>query len=595
MARLASHLRSRAAPFSVAGLILFFALLPVAAGTQAPQPEFAVEIDAPPAVRELLDEHLRIRRLASQPDMRRDRFVALYRQSEEQIRELLATEGYFSPRIETILDQQPSRWTARLRVDPGEPSYIRSVDIQFTGFITEDRWDNHRRMAELRAQWPLKVGKRFAQKLWDKSKQELLTALTDDRYAAAQIVHSEARVHPDERAVDLTVVIDSGPPFTLGPLIVEGLSRYPESLVRNLNRLAPGTPYTQKGLTDLQEDLLNTGYFASVLVAADVDRANPENVPIRVSVVEHRSKKLRLAAGFSTDVGPNGEISYTDRNVLGRAWAWTGGLRIAQKEQVAGTELSAPPAADGYRHATSLQWQRTDIQNEVTNTVGSFLRRSKVARGKETEASVGLVWQNKKISGIAADRLVSLPLQYTWTRRKVDDPIDPRAGWLLNGQATGATQAVLSDADFLRGYVKGMWFIPIGRRDTLALRGEAGAVYAPDPRKVPAQYLFRAGGSNSIRGYAYQSIGERVGDAVTGARVLGVVSGEYVHMLTERWGLSAFIDAGDATDRFDNFDFKLGYGAGVRWKSPVGPLSLDLAYGKATEELRIHFVAGFVF
>ncbi|MGN2393624.1 POTRA domain-containing protein, partial [Pelomicrobium sp. G1] len=82
--------------------------------------------------------------------------------------------------------------------------------------------------------------------------------------------------------VDLTVVVDSGPPFTFGHLLVEGLSRYPESLVRNLNRLSPGTPYSQKGLTDLQEDLLGTGYFASVLVTADIDRERPEQALIRV-------------------------------------------------------------------------------------------------------------------------------------------------------------------------------------------------------------------------------------------------------------------------------------------------------------------------
>ncbi|MGN2392609.1 autotransporter assembly complex protein TamA [Pelomicrobium sp. G1] len=583
----------RAVLLGCASFASMIALIPARA--QAPQPEFSVEIEAPPEIKALLERHLRIQQLAAQPDMGRGRFLALYRGADAQIRELLATEGYFSPRVEAALDQAPDRWRARFRVDPGEPSLIRSVDVRFTGPVTEDRWDNLKRLAELRERWPLKPGLRFQQRLWDRGKQALLTGLANERYAAAEIVQSEARVHPEERAVDLTVVVDSGPPFTFGPLLVEGLSRYPESLVRNLNRLAPGTPYSQKGLTDLQEDLLGTGYFASVLVTADIDRERPEQAPIRVTVVEQPSKKLRLAAGFSTDVGANGEISYTDRNVLGRAWSWTSGLKLAQKEQTAGTELALPPAPDGYRYAGSLQWQRTDIQNEVASTLGAFLRRFKTAREKDSELSLGLLSQNKKISGIPADSLVSLPLQYSWTRRKVDDLVDPRAGWILNWQATGASKALVSDEDFARGYVKAMGFVPVGRSDTLVLRGEAGAVYAPQPRKVPSQYLFRAGGSNSIRGYAFQSIGEQVGDAVTGARVLGVVSGEYVHMLTERWGVSAFIDGGDATDRFKNFDFKLGYGAGVRWKSPVGPLALDLAYGEATEEFRIHFLAGFVF
>ncbi|WP_333840849.1 autotransporter assembly complex protein TamA [Pelomicrobium sp.] len=595
MAMPAFRTRARAMRLGCAWFALLSMLMIAPVRAQTSQPEFSVEIEAPPQIKALLERHLRIQQLAAQPDMRRGRFLALYQGADAQIRELLATEGYFSPRVEAALDQMPERWRARFRVDPGEPSLIRSVDIRFSGPITEERWDNLKRMAELRERWPLKPGMRFRQQLWDQGKQTLLIGLANERYAAAEIAQSEARVHPEERAVDLTVVADSGPPFTFGPLVVEGLSRYPESLVRNLNRLAPGTPYSEKALTDLQEDLLGTGYFASVLVSADIDREHPEHAPIRVTVVEQPSKKLRLAIGFSTDVGANGEIAYTDRNILDRAWSWTSGLKLAQKEQVAGTDLALPPAPDGYRYGGSLQWQRTDIQNEVTTTLGAFLRRFKSTREKDSELSLGLLTQSKRISGIPADSLIALPLQYSWTQRKVDNLVDPRAGWILNWQGTAASKAVLSDADFARGYAKAMGFVPVGRRDTLVLRGEAGAVYAPQPRKVPSQYLFRAGGSNSIRGYAFQSIGEQVGDAVTGARVLGVVSGEYVHLLTERWGISAFIDAGDATDRFNNFDFKLGYGVGVRWKSPVGPLALDLAYGQATEEFRLHFLAGFVF
>jgi translocation and assembly module TamA len=112
---------------------------------------------------------------------------------------------------------------------------------------------------------------------------------------------------------------------------------------------------------------------------------------------------------------------------------------------------------------------------------------------------------------------------------------------------------------------------------------------------VPSRYLFRTGGSTSVRGYAFESLGVDVGNAVVGGRVLAVASAEYTHMLTDTWGIAGFIDAGNASDTLSDFDAKVGYGAGVRWRTPIGPLALDIAYGRDTEEYRVHFLVGFSF
>jgi translocation and assembly module TamA len=67
------------------------------------------------------------------------------------------------------------------------------------------------------------------------------------------------------------------------------------------------------------------------------------------------------------------------------------------------------------------------------------------------------------------------------------------------------------------------------------------------------------------------------------------MSAEYTHWITPSWGAAAFVDAGDAQDSRDAFDLAVGYGLGARWKSPLGPLGVDLAYGQREGKLRLDF------
>jgi len=107
--------------------------------------------------------------------------------------------------------------------------------------------------------------------------------------------------------------------------------------------------------------------------------------------------------------------------------------------------------------------------------------------------------------------------------------------------------------------------------------------------------MFRAGGDQSVRGYSYESLGVRRGEAVFGGRYLAVGSLEYQHYFWDAWGLAFFVDAGNVTDKWANMDYAVGYGVGVRWKSPAGPIGVDLAYGEKTGNFHLHFSFGLTF
>ena len=98
-----------------------------------------------------------------------------------------------------------------------------------------------------------------------------------------------------------------------------------------------------------------------------------------------------------------------------------------------------------------------------------------------------------------------------------------------------------------------------------------------------------------MRGYAFESLGVRRGDAVLGGRYLAVASIEYTHWFAPVWGIAAFADAGDAWDEGDQYQPVLGVGAGARFRTPIGPVRVDVAYGEEVKAWRLHFSVGFVF
>jgi translocation and assembly module TamA len=183
---------------------------------------------------------------------------------------------------------------------------------------------------------------------------------------------------------------------------------------------------------------------------------------------------------------------------------------------------------------------------------------------------------------------------YRKTFRTTDDIVSPRRG-VLGTAEIGTSVPGVSSQEFIRARGKVNWLIPVGLKGDLLLRGEAGIVLAGSRAGVVSSFLFRTGGDQTIRGYAFESIGVPQGQATVGGRYLALASAEYTHWVTQSLGAAVFVDAGDAFDSFSAFDAAVGVGVGVRWRSPIGPFRADVAYGARTDQVRLHFSVGYSF
>jgi outer membrane translocation and assembly module TamA len=130
--------------------------------------------------------------------------------------------------------------------------------------------------------------------------------------------------------------------------------------------------------------------------------------------------------------------------------------------------------------------------------------------------------------------------------------------------------------------VEGRRYQPLPGAFVLALRTRIGlADPLDDDEDIPLFERFYAGGTNSVRGYERRHVGPRVGGDPIGGRSLAEVSIELRHPITETIGGAVFVDAGQVSRRsfdlpFDDLD--LGVGFGVSYKTPIGPLRVDLGF-----------------
>jgi len=518
----------------------------------------------------------------------------LKRQSDLTAHDLLAAEGYFSPQVESTVEPVGDDWRVVYRIAPGVRTTVRSVKFAFEGEL-KTRADAAGLRRGIERSFSLKPGMPFRQADWDAAKLAVLRPLQATSYPAAQLAASEARIDPAAQSADLTLTIDSGPAFFYGEPVIIGTRRYPASVARNLSPLKPGKPFRQQDLFDYQMALETSGYYARATVSIEPDPARAAAVPIRVEVVERPEKRFSVGAGVSTDTGARVQVGWLSRNIADRGLRLKLDARFETTQQSGAAELAWPRTSAGYENSLGTQLKQEDIKGQKTRSMLAVAKRTRRLGQIETTLSLQYQTEQQTIGNVVNERNRALTANYAWTQRTAGRAFYPRRGHVLTLQGGGAAAALLSDTSFIRLYGRHTQYFSAGENGRLILRGELGGVLADTRDGIPTDFLFRAGGDNSVRGYAYQSLGGTLPDGVASVRYLATGSVEYNYFFSRSWGMALFVDAGDAADSLRQLSPVVGYGVGARYSSPVGPVNLDVAYGEATRKFRLHFSLGVSF
>jgi translocation and assembly module TamA len=589
---------------AAAGLAALVLLAPTASG-QPQAPAFDLVVRAPEPLQELLERNLELRRYRQVTDLDDAEIARLIVLAEKDTRELLATQGYFTPQVR-IAREPGTRPTLVVAVEPGQRTQVAEARIEFEGDIAGSTDpDAVAQRESIRGRWELRPGEPFTQTGWDRAKSDATKQLLARRYPAGRISDSLADVDAANASVRLGLRLDSGPPFHLGPLQVTGVERYDPVLVPRLARLPQGTVYDQDKIVQAQLRLSGSGYFDSAFFFVD-PASDPAAAPVLVTVREAPLQKVVLGLGFTTDGGPRASVEHTHNRLPVIGWRSVSKLQVEKKNPFAQTEWTAIPAEDGWRWSVLARGEKLDDDRLVTHS--QRLRAGRFQNGDHIDRNVYVQYErataqnprNVPLTPLDTGEGSAVSANYIWTGRYFDNQQAPSSGYGIGVELGGGYTLGGNGHPFQRTVVRWLGYRPL-ERGRLQLRAEAGAVLAQEGARVPATQLFRTGGDTSVRGYKYLDIGVPLPGGLVGpGRYLATGGVEWQRPVRVRgqqtqFEHTLFVDAGAVADKVGDLRAKVGVGTGVRWRSPVGPIEGAIAYGVQSKRFRVHFSAGFVF
>lgn len=586
-----------------------------------------VEIEAPGELRELLLKYLDVMRfrgdgaVAAKSNAQAEGGVAAIDRSSitlgelrrlvaatpDQARQLLATEGYFSAQVQAQLSAAATpedEFVVHVTVQPGPQTQVAAVTLLFQGELDRRAEQNEPAaqalVRQLEADWSLPRGEAFTQARWSSAKSGVLTTLRAQGYLASSWSGTSASIDQPTHQASLFLVADSGPLYHFGPLVVDGLVHIKPAVVENLRDFGEGSPYTDKQLFDFQERLQKSGLFSSVAVAIDPDPAHAAAAPVTVHLKEQSMQQSTFGIGYSANTGARISLEQISRQVFDWDWQAKTVIELGSQQSTFKTDFTSHPLPGMRRNLVSAAIEHLEAAGATTHSQSFKIGRSRDE--ERIDRTVYAEWQHARVVGSDGHSTEASALtgNVLWVWRNLDSVLAPTRGYATSIEVALGESFATDQSNGLFGRVlwRSLAYLPLPDSWYASGRLDLGRVQSKPGVGIPDPLLFRAGGDNSIRGYDYRSIGPTRDGVPVGARTLGTGSIELAHPLSARrpaWLWAVFADAGDAVDDLSNIQLKLGYGVGLRWRSPVGALRVDLAYGQHEHQLRLHLSLGMAF
>ena len=489
------------------------------------------------------------------------------------------------PDLSDLIEKAPANDSVEVKVaiDMGPAFQLRRIAIE--GAVEPDA----------RAKLGLVSGQRANAAEILAARDRLLTALQEDGHALAKVGEPDATADLAQHAIDVTFTASQGPRLVIGSITIAGLKDMKEGFVRQRLLVHTGQLYQPSKIDEARTDLTTLGVFSGVSVNT-ADQPDAEGrLPITFDVQERPLHAVGATAAFSTDLGGSLSLTWSHRNLFGNAEQLNlaaaatglGGTAVRGLGYNFSAQLVQP---DFLRRDQQLEYnlgalkQSLDAYDQTAQTAGVAVHRK---LDPFWTVSLGLSGEQERITQESLTRnytLIGLPITGKYDSTGLKDILqDPTHGiraaltatpWQSFGGHTGSF-AVLQ--------LSGSTYVDLGApgRSVLALRGLVGSIQgAGSAFDLPPDQRFYGGGSATVRGFKYQSIGPLFPDnKPIGGTAIDAATIEFRQRFLESWGAAVFVDAGQVSA--DTMPFagtlRAGAGAGARYYTPIGAVRLDVA------------------
>jgi len=529
--------------------------------------------------------------------------VGRAQQDVDRLQTVLQSFGYYQGRVSISIDgiplDDPGLATAiealpketaaaiAISVDPGPLYHLRNVTID--GDLPEG----------LRGSIGIAPGDPAIAAEVLKGQERLLAALHEDGYALATVSAPVAYEDLSARVLDVTYTARAGPRVTLGEIAFNGLRDVNESLVRGRLLVHTGDWYSPSRIEKARQDLLALGVFSSVTVRTDGELDDLGRIPIVFDVQERLPRAVGFNAAYSTDLGGSLGATWSHRNLFGNA---------EQLNLAASVTGLGGTATTGLGYNVTAQFIKPDFQirdQSLELNVGALkqdldaydqdaiLAGAAVSRkfSDVWSASVGISGIQEQIvqEGVTRDyTLLAVPLNVKYDTTGIVNSFEDALHGIRASLTVTPTQSFKdSHATFVIVQGNASTYLDLASlggsapgRSVLALRGLIGTAQGATLFSLPPDQRFYGGGSATVRGYRYQSIGPQFPDGKPiGGQAIDAATIEYRQRLFENWGAVAFVDAGQVGASSTPFQgaTRVGTGLGARYYTPIGPIRLDVA------------------
>jgi translocation and assembly module TamA len=421
----------------------------------------------------------------------------------------------------------------------------------------------------------------------------ILQALREGGHALAKVETPVATLEPGAQALDVSYEVHPGPRVNLGPIAVTGLADVDESYVRRRLLIHPGEQFSPDRIEKAREDLAASGVFSTVRIQAPGQLDASGQLPLRVEVTERPKHVVGFTAAYSTDLGFTAGVTWSHRNLFGQAERLDLGAAITQlggsASRGAGYNVTATlTKPDVIVRDQDLIFNLQGIKESLeaydrTAVLGGVTLRRKLS--ESWTVSAGVQAQQSRVAQERVTRdytLLQLPITAKYDTTGKEGLLEPTHGVRVAVSATPTASLAGAGTDFLILQTGGSTYFDLGApgRSILALRGTLASVQGASVFQLPPDQRLYAGGSGTVRGYKYQSVGPKFPSGrPTGGTSLAAYTVEFRQRIYDSFGAVVFVDAGQVDTNSNPFSGQLRAGAGVgaRYYTPIGPIRLDVA------------------